>query len=413
MKKILQSVLYLIIVILMLEVFKTVVVKKGGDASFFIGNVIASLQMFILTGFVLFSLIYKWRKKRTANTRKAFGLALAASVIIIGCLEGGCMLLLHHPDRLPSFMHEAYDYYYNTYDRRIIQLDSNSSVYDPKLFYTLKPNARFNYSNVEFNNLFTTNRFGVRDDERSVDKPAVICLGDSFGMGWGADQDSTYSQQLEQLSGKIVLNAGVSSYGTAREIINLGRFDTSALTYLVVQYCDNDFEENTQYLDNKYVLKISSQQVYNTAVKSEAISKTYYPGKHFLTIAQLFIKQSVNKVVPVFSFNAGNDNKRVANDGMQARSFLDVFSRAPVNFSTVKTIVLYPDKDTAKCNAFERITDSLLQVSPYKECFHNHIKILKTAEILQPADYYILDAHLKNAGHRKVAQALWKMMQTF
>ena len=58
MKKILQSVLYLIIVILMLEVIKTVVVKKGGDASFFIGNVIASLQMFILTGFVLFSLIY-------------------------------------------------------------------------------------------------------------------------------------------------------------------------------------------------------------------------------------------------------------------------------------------------------------------------------------------------------------------
>ena len=369
--------------------------------------------MFILTGFILFSLIYKWSKKRTANTRKSFGLALAASVIIIGCLEGVCTLLLHHPDRLPAFMHEAFDYYYNTYDRRIIQLDSNCSVYDPKLFYTLKPNARFNYSNVEFNNLFTTNSFGVRDGESSLDKPTIICLGDSYAMGWGADQDSTYSQQLERLARKKILNAGVSSYGTAREIINLGRFDTSALTYLVVQYCDNDFDENAQYLNNKYVLKISSQQIYHAAVNSEAISKTYYPGKHFLTIAQLFIKQSVNKVVPVFSFNAGNDNKAVTSDGMQARSFLDVFSHAPVNFSTVKTIVLYPDKDTAKCNAFERITDSLLQVSPYKECFHNQVRILKTAELLQPADYYILDAHLKNAGHRKIAQALWKMMQTF
>lgn len=412
MKNIVRSVLYLIIILLVLEVVKTVVTKKGGDASFFTGIVIASLQMFILTGFVLFSFIYYLSKKRLANARKGLVMALVASVIIIGCLEGGCALLLHYPNRVPAFMNDAFDYYYNTYDRRIIQFDSNASVYDPKLFYTLKPNARFSYSNVEFSNLFAINSLGVRDDESSLDKPAVICVGDSYAMGWGADQDSTYSQQLERSTRKKVLNAGISSYGTAREIMNLARFDTSRLTHLIIQFYDNDYEENTGYLNNKRQLTISSRQEYENTVRSEQFNSIYYPGKYFLNISQIFIKQSINKIAPVFSLKTSGNGTDVT-DSKQAQAFLDVLSHAPVDFSKVKIIVLYPGKDITRIKAFETLTDSLLQVSPYKERFGNNVRILKVSELLQPADYYILDVHLRDAGHRKIAQALWKMMQTF
>jgi hypothetical protein len=313
---------------------------------------------------------------------------------------------------LPSFLIDAFDYYYNTYDRNIIQFDSNSSVYDPKLFYTLKPNARFNYSNAEFDNPFATNSMGVRDDENSLNKPPVICLGDSYGMGWGVDQDSTYAQQLERLSGKKVLNAAISSYGTAREIINLGRLDTSGLTHLIIQYYENDFEENTEYLKNHKVLPISSREEYEKTVRSERYNSIYYPGKYFLNISQIFIKQSVNKVVPVFAFKKSGFGPDVT-DLMHARLFLDVFGQAPVNFSKVKTIVVYPGKYMDKIHRFETLIDSLLQVSPYKERFGNNVRILKVSELLQPSDYYVLDVHLRDVGHRKIAQALWKMMQTF
>ena len=412
MKQVVRIVLFLVIVLLVLEVIKTIVVKTGATASFFIGYVIGSLQMLTILGFIFVPFLFSWCKKRMDHAWKARRLSVLVFILAIGCLEWFCTMLLHNPARLPSFMKDAYTLYVDVYARSIIQFESKASVYDPTLFYTLRPNARFMFSNPEFNNQFTINRLGLRDDDSSLDKPAIVCLGDSYAMGWGVDQDSTFSQQLEKSSGKKVLNAAISSYGTAREIMNAGRIDTSALTYLVVQYCDNDFVENTRYLENKNVLKISSQQDYNAAVKSEAISKCYYPGKNFLTIAQIFIKQSVNKVVPVFSLTK-NEEAPDATDSSQARSFLEVFSHAPVNFSTVKTIVLFPDKDTASSKAFERITDSLLQVSPYRERFGGHVRMLKVSTLLQPNDYYILDPHLKSSGHRKIAQALWKMMQTF
>jgi hypothetical protein len=327
-------------------------------------------------------------------------------------LEGLFAIGLHHPQRIPAFLYNAYDYYYNTYDRKIIQYNSQCSVFDPKLFYTLKPNAHFNYSNAEFDNPFSTNSMGVRDDENSLHKPSIICLGDSYTMGWGADQDSTYPQQLEKISGQKVLNGGVSSYGTAREIINLGRFDTAALTHLVVQYYDNDYEENTGYIKNNRQLVISPRALFERTVKSEGYNSIYYPGKYFLNISQLYIKQTIQKVAPVFTFKIAGNGPEVT-DIKHATLFLDVFSDAPVDFSKVKTIVFYPGKDLERIKAFERLTDSLLQVSPYKERFHGNIKILRVTELLQPSDYYMLDVHLTNKGHRKIAEGLWKMMQAF
>jgi hypothetical protein len=412
MKNLVRSFLYLIIIILVLEVIKTLVAKAGGSTSFFTGFVLASVQMFILTGFVLFSLIFLLCRKRITPPRKAVAVSLLLSLIIIACLEGLFAIGLHNPQRIPAFLYNAYDYYYNTYDRKIIQYNAQASVYDPKLFYTLKPNAHFNYINAEFDNPFSTNSMGVRDDENSLYKPAIICLGDSYTMGWGADQDSTYPQQLEKISGQKALNGGVSSYGTAREIINLGRFNTSALTHLIIQYYDNDYEENIGYINNKRHLVISPRSLFERTVKSEGYNSIYYPGKYFLNVSQIYIKQTIQKVAPVFAFKIAGNGAEVT-DIKHAKLFLDVFSDAPVDFSKVKTIVFYPGKDLERIKAFETLTDSLLQVSPYKERFHGNIKILRVTELLQPSDYYMLDVHLTNKGHRKLAEGLWNMMQGF
>lgn len=413
MKNVVRCILYLIIIILVLEVVKTLVAKAAGPASFFTGIVLASVQMFLLTGFILFTLIYKLSKKCIIMPpRKAAVLALLLSLVIIGGLEGLFAMWLHHPERMPVSLNKAYDYYYNTYDRKIIQFNRKASIYSPQLFYTLRPNAHFNYTNAEFDNPFSVNSIGLRDDENSLIKPEVISLGDSYAMGWGADQDSTYSQQLELIAGKKVLNAGISSYGTAREIVNLKRLDTSSLTHLIIQYYYNDYEENTEYLNNNRRLVISPRALFERMVKGEGYNCNYYPGKYFLNVSQIYIKQVIQKIVPVFKLKKSGFGPDVT-DIKQVRSFLDVFYDAPVDFSKVRTIILYPGKDIPRIKAFETLADSLLHVSPYKERFHNNIRILKISELLQASDYYILDVHLNNTGHRKIAQAAWKLMQTF
>ena len=413
MKQILRNCLYLIIVLLFLEVFKTIISKRDWNNAYFIGIVLASVQTLIILGFVMISLLWELFNRIVKQSRKSWLLSVLAFVIISGCLEWGCTILYHHPGRAPDFIRAAFDQYYNSFARSIIQFDKKASVYDPQLFYTLKPGARFRFSNAEFDNAFSVNRLGVRDDDSSLNKPAVICLGDSHAMGWGVDQDSTFCQQLEHLSGLRVLNTGVSSYGTAREIAALHKFDTSGLAYLLVQYCDNDFEENSAYIKNNYILKVSSQQEYDKTVRSVDLLSGYYPGKHFLNVSQLVVKRSINKVFPVFSFSGSPS--AVMTDSSQARLFLDILSHAPVNFETCKVILLYPGNNFSHIRAFEKITDSLLQQPPYKALFGNNVRMLKVSELelVQPDDYYILDNHMRSSGHRKIAQGIWKMMQAF
>ena len=117
-------------------------------------------------------------------------------------------------------------------EQNVIQLNSQCARYDPDLTYTLKPGV-FTFSDREFSVVFKVNNAGLRGSEDALRKPEIIVIGDSMAMGWGVDQDKIYSSIIEQKTGLKVLNAAVSSYGTAREILLLNKLDTSNLKYLM------------------------------------------------------------------------------------------------------------------------------------------------------------------------------------
>ena len=139
--------------------------------------------------------------------------------------------------------------------------------------------------NKEFNTTIAVNRLGLRDDDSSLQRPPIICLGDSYTMGVGVGQQQTYPQLLEKMLGVKVLNAAISSYGTARETIMFKRLDTSALKYVIIQYCFNDIEENNVYVRHKYKLPVRKKAGYDLLVNAHKWSTTYYPLKRVLTIS--------------------------------------------------------------------------------------------------------------------------------
>ncbi|MBM3359699.1 MAG: SGNH/GDSL hydrolase family protein [Betaproteobacteria bacterium] len=74
-------------------------------------------------------------------------------------------------------------------------------------------------------------------------------LGDSHAMGWGVDDHQTFAARLQALAGRPVHNLAVSSYGTARELGALERSDLlDAVDTVLVQYCDNDRDENLAFV---------------------------------------------------------------------------------------------------------------------------------------------------------------------
>ena len=83
------------------------------------------------------------------------------------------------------------------------------------------------------------------DDNINENEDIIAVIGDSIAMGWGVANDETYSYNLQKLSGQKVVNFGVSSYGTIREIkrLKLSKYYNQTNT-IVIQYHLNDFHEN-------------------------------------------------------------------------------------------------------------------------------------------------------------------------
>jgi hypothetical protein len=401
----LKAFVYLVIMILFLQVLKTVVDRQAGTNAFYINTILICIQFLLVLSFFLLFAFCKILALFRLRTKWINIIASAALLIVFVSLEMRFAYLLNHPQKISSRWLWSFRYYFDRYDSGLIQFQENASAYDPGLFYTLKPDAEFNYSKREFSNVFKTNSKGVRDDENSLVSPQVICLGDSYAMGWGVEQPETYAKFLQKQTGLKVLNAAVSSYGTAREMLMLQRLDTSGLKYLVIQYCSNDRGENNSYINDGYKLAVSPKKRYDSLVAGGRHTGKYFPGKYFLLIGQAFLKSEINKLVPVFNMEAAREEP-ILNEKEHAKAFVQVLNHSPVNFEKVKVIVMFLDRYVVLQNNFLREVETLASQSPYRERFAGNLQLLDLSKILSEQDYYRLDLHIKASGHQKIAQQI-------
>lgn len=400
--------LYLVVVCLFLEVVKTIITRQQYTSSYFWATIVICLQFLCIISFfifLLFSTIFSRFKDK-----KKWMVPLVATISILVFMELSAAYLLQNPRYIPSFLKWSFSYYYDYYNCPLPQFEPKAAAYSPKLFYTLKPGAHFSYYNSEFNNAYFINSKGVRDDEQSLRSPGIICLGDSYAMGWGVDQPETFAQQLELLSGMKTLNAGVSSYGTAREMVQLQQLDTSALKYLVIQYCSNDIGENQSYISNHYVLPVSGRSYYDSVVARQQLQKKYFPGKYGLLISQVFVKKKVDDIVSVFPLLFEREAS-FTNEDRHAEAFIEILYNArQINFSKTKVIVTVLDSYDRLNNSFLEKVRKLATQIPYRDRFAGNLEVLNMAGILQKDDFYDLDLHIKASGHKKVADKLWQMI---
>ena len=297
--------------------------------------------------------------------------------------------VLHDWIRIQSLDAVTKKYYQN--NRKLIQFDESCSVYDPELFYTLSP-GECSFSSIEFQNSFHINSMGLRDDENSLIAPDVISLGDSFAMGWGVNQDSTYAQIFEHKSGLKVLNAGISSYGTARELLLLKRLDLSNLKFVILQYCFNDFEENKTFLENNYTLPISNQSFYHDKRLFETHRKGYFFGKYTSFFLSNQVRSDQSEIIK-------NDKKEEAN------VFLAILKHIYTTINGKRIIII----DTCTHLSGNKFNNYL-----NKEIINNQYRNTRLIDISKELDqscYFRLDEHLNEKGHLLIAQKLMELSQ--
>jgi len=314
--------------------------------------------------------------------------AAVVLVISLGLLEALVALSFRYPAASPlplpllRKMHELFD-------RNTIQVMPECAIYNANLTYTLRP-GQCTFRNREFSNEFLINRLGVRDDDASLDQPRVVMLGDSITMGWGVEQDEAFPSVFERLTGQRTLNAGVSSYGTVRELRMLEQVDRSALTDLIIQYSANDAKENQSFVDGTF--RVLSRERYERTVTEQAALLRYHPGKHALNLLVLF-RNAVRDRLATTASNHTSSRER------EVRAFLHVADQSPVDLTPYRVTVIAIDSE------FISLARSLAATSS-SEAVRNMRFIDLSPATAGPGSFYVLDDHPTRVGHEAIGRVL-------
>lgn len=272
------------------------------------------------------------------------------------------------------------------FDRNTIQVMPACATYDATLTYTLRPGS-CTFANREFSNTFTINSLGVRDDEASLTQPRIIVLGDSIAMGWGVDQDAGFPSVIERLTGRRTLNAGVSSYGTVRELRMLERVDRQVVTDVILQYSSNDFVENEQLVSGRF--KTLSREEYERTVQAQADMLRYHPGKYTLNL--FVMMRNLARARQAADTAPSRDR--------EARAFLDVLAQSAVDLSPHRVTVLSLEP------GFVEAVRPLAAASPLAVL--QRLRFLDMTSLASiPGAYYVLDDHPTGIGHDAIGRAL-------
>ena len=327
--------------------------------------------------------------------------------LFFSCIEFGIALLLRNPQFIPGSLLDEFRNYYNESDRQIIQFNPSNVAYDSSLYYIFKP-GKFKFSNREFESTCSINSKGLRDDDSSLIHPSIISLGDSYTMGWGVEQDESFPEQLEKKIGRKVLNAGVSSYGTARELKLLEQLNTDSLRYIILQYCTNDKDENNSYLHHENKLIVSSKESFSKVTADYLSNLKYYPFKHLYKMSGIIHNIILKGRQPGIEEWPPQQIRSVFSD--HAIKFLSVMNNFQSLPDSVPVIVLCLDSYT--CSPY--FTDAVEREIKSDEFskLKSRIKLLDLSKIISDDEFYRLDGHLKPQAHEKIADAIYQLIRS-
>jgi hypothetical protein len=313
--------------------------------------------------------------------------------------------LMNNPDKCSDKWKNIIKEYYRGYDTFFIQQEKEMAQYDTSLFYTLKP-GEFTFYNREFSTPYVVNSIGVRDDEESLNYPKIVMVGDSYGMGWGVEQDKTYASLVEQELGVKVLNTAISSYGTPREMEILNRVKTDSMEYLIIQYCPNDYIEIAEYVRHDNKLVVSPEVIYDSICDVVKERTHYYPFKTTKELLPMLIKRDEPEATSKDVKEKVTSDKKPVN---VAKGFLDAIRNAK-NIPAHTKIYIFTLDDVGFTNYFMINVEKTLN-KEFSSSLHDRITFLDFSQVLKPENYFILDNHVNAFAQQIIADTLIKYIK--
>lgn len=267
--------------------------------------------------------------------------------------------------------------------RHLWQSERACVAYDPELLYVPRE-GECRFDNVEFRTTMHFDLTGRRHRFPGAGSP-ILVLGDSHAMGWGVGDDDTLAARLAEFTGRPVYNLGVSSYGTAREILWAIRHPVFRdARVLIIQYCENDDEENVAFLAGTN--PPPDQERFESLFTYQPLELSV-PNVFRLTLLELR-KQGVRSFLRLALSRHPRETLIL---GSEAKAHILAVLRLHAAELAGKQVYIF-DSNSGGKNYADWPTDT-----PAPDVTFVHVPLGREL-------YYVLDDHLRPAGHEQLAR---------
>lgn len=266
--------------------------------------------------------------------------------------------------------------------RNIWQNKKECVNFDNRLLYVPKIGT-CNFKNLEFDTKLTFDEISRVNQSYSKlqnkQNNAIAVLGDSLAMGWGVNDDETYSAILEKNINKKVFNQGVSSYGTIRQVkkFKISGIDDKIET-VIVHYNLNDLDENQKLDINKLYKNESSNLIFET----QDMNMKWLLRQWKRSFRVVF--NEIKKLLP-----NNNLSKIKVNLNIHLQKAEDILYKN-LNLKNKRVIILFIQEPNM-------ILTNQLKKSSRKNIEYLIIKLDKK-------NFFIIDDHINKFGHQEVAK---------
>jgi len=273
------------------------------------------------------------------------------------------------------------NFYHQLGFRKIWQNQADCVEYDNRLIFKPK-HGSCEFHNVEFKTKlnFSDNGRAHSTNNKLNNKEikGIAVIGDSHAMGWGVNDNETFSYILEKKIKKPVYNLAVSGYATNREILALEKSNLiDKIDTVIIQYCNNDYQENISSLKN---------QSDNNYFKFQEIQSNNFS---FFKRLRKGIRYAVT--IPLKYSEKKLDWKK------EEESFLKILNNYDF-LKTKKIIIIYSNGHEIYYENF-RLNNN------------TDIKNIHFIDIdYKKNDFFLIDGHLNRQGHIKVAERLFNFL---
>ena len=286
--------------------------------------------------------------------------------------------------------------------------------YDSLIGWSHIPGQTGRFNHRDFSVAVRINKEGLRDREYSFirnEKKRMLILGDSFGWGFGVEEDDRFSEIIEKSNAHWeIINASVSGYGTDQEYIYLkDRGINFHPDVVLVLFNVSDFTNNTQkeqYWYNKpyFVLENNNLVLRNIPVPKPIIKKRiqcYLYGRTYLGVCIQKAKQILSNSI---SQRRKNIQKSIDSEKSNENQYTYEMTKTLIiamnrfcSDQNIKFVLVSTPMDSASVSFFEKMA-----------CSENisYLKLDSYHSLSNDDTHFKHDGHWNRLGNKIAAEAI-------